>query len=85
MAKIPWSRIREAFDGEWIELVECSWNGRASHPSAGHVRHHSPSRVELLKMIARSGRKDGAVVLFVGPALPCVLMHNEGSSIATSM
>jgi hypothetical protein len=85
MAKIPWSRIRDAFDGEWIELVDCSWSGRASHPSAGHVRHHSASRVELLKMIARAGRREGAVVLFVGPALPSIVMHNEMPNITTWM
>jgi hypothetical protein len=79
MAKIPWSRIREAFDGEWVELVDCAWVEKAMQPSAGHVRNHSASRVELLRMIAKAGRVDGAVVLFVGPSLPTILSHSSAS------
>jgi hypothetical protein len=79
MAKIPWSRIREAFDGEWVELVDCAWGKNAIQPSAGHVRHHSASRVELLRMIASAGRVDDAVVLFVGPSLPTLLTHSSDS------
>lgn len=70
MAKIPWSRIREAFEGEWVELTEYSWKIENIHPHAGKVRHHSPSRSDLLKHIASSGQVEGSVVLFIGPALP---------------
>lgn len=85
MAKIPWSRIREAFDGQWIELIDCAWKHNGINPSAGRIRHHSASRVELLKMIARSGRKDGSVVLFVGPSLPQVLSLREHAALASGM
>ena len=73
MAKIPWSRIQEAFDGEWVELVDYSWKPEHLRPAAALVRHHSPDRRELLTMISRSGKVDGSVVLFVGPSLPHVL------------
>jgi hypothetical protein len=73
MAQIPWSRIREAFDGEWVELTRYAWKPESLHPQAGSIRHHSPNRRELLKMIARSGRVEGAVILFVGPSLPAAL------------
>lgn len=76
MTKTPWSRIREAFDGEWVELVDCSWGGDSLQPAAGKVRFHSSSRTELLKKIATAGRKKDSVILFVGPALPVVQMHD---------
>lgn len=85
MAKIPWSRIREAFDGEWVELVDCAWGKNAVQPSAGHVRHHSASRVELLRMIATAGRVEGAVVLFVGPSIPTMLAHSSDSFSARAI
>jgi hypothetical protein len=77
MAQIPWSRIREAFEGEWVELTTYSWKPENIHPHAGRIRHHSPNRRELLKMIARSGRIEGSVVLFVGPSLPGVLAEQR--------
>ena len=70
MAKIPWSRIREAFEGHWVELTDCAWKSGGIHPQAAKVRHHSSCRKDLLEQIARAGRIDGSVVLFVGPAFP---------------
>jgi hypothetical protein len=84
MAKIPWSYIREAFTGEWVELVEYSWKGDSLYPQAAVVRHHSTNRGELIRKIARSGRIDGAVVLFVGSALPAFLASNAASAQSTS-
>lgn len=66
MAKIPWSRIREAFSGEWVELVDCAWKGDSLHPKAGIVRHHSADRRDLLKKIRETGSIEGSVVIFVG-------------------
>jgi hypothetical protein len=66
MAKIPWSRIQEAFSGEWVELVECAWKADSLHPRAGIVRHHSADRRDLLKKIRASGCVEGSVVMFVG-------------------
>jgi len=79
MAKIPWSRIREAFEGEWVELTEYSWKPEHTHPHAGKVRLHNPSRSELLKHIARAGRVEGAVVLFIGPALPGIYTSEQAA------
>jgi hypothetical protein len=76
MAKIPWSRIREAFDGEWVELVECAWRPSSLQPAAGKVRFHNKSRATLLAQIKAAGRKEGSVILFVGPSLPAVQMHD---------
>jgi len=70
MTKIPWSHIREAFSGEWVELVDYTWRGESLYPQAASIRQHSPDRAKLLRMIARAGRVEGAVVIFVGAALP---------------
>ena len=83
MARIPWSRIREAFAGEWVELVEYSWKPDRLHPHAARVRHHSSDRNALLSQIERSGTVEGSVVLFVGPSLPAVLAFQSLSVHAT--
>jgi len=80
MARIPWSRIREAFAGEWVELVEYSWEGDSSYPKAAVVRHHSSNRSELLRTMVRSGRVEGAVVLFVGSIVPGFLARTGATS-----
>lgn len=85
MAKTPWSRIREAFDGEWIELVDCAWCQNSLQPKAGTVRFHSPSRKDLLNKIATAGRMEGSVILFVGPSLPAVQMHDGRYEFSTSI
>ena len=90
MAKIPWSRIREAFDGEWVELIDCSWTNNSPQPAAGRVRLHNSSRSELLKSVARVGRIEGSVILFIGPTLPMgsnlpeVQMHDGRYYFATN-
>ncbi|MFO0416193.1 MAG: hypothetical protein ACK5Y6_02795 [Pseudomonadota bacterium] len=84
MARVPWSRIREAFDGEWVELVNCSWPADSLQPAAGTVRCHSSSRAGLLKEIAKLGRVADSVVLFVGPSLPAIQMHDGRSNFSAS-
>jgi hypothetical protein len=78
MAKIPWSRIQDAFEGEWVELVDFAWKPECLHPHAGRVRHHSANRRELLEMIAKSGRSEDAIVLYVGPSFPTALASSSG-------
>ncbi len=75
-SKLPWSKIREAFDGEWVELTDCTWGSTSLQPNAARVRFNNTSRSNLMKMIERAGRKDDSVVLFVGPSLPAIQMHD---------
>jgi hypothetical protein len=82
MAKIPWSRIQDAFEGEWVELVEYAWKPERLHPHAGRVRHHSSNRKELLEMIAASGRADNSIILYVGPSFPTALALSSGLDAA---
>lgn len=82
MAKMPWSQIRTAFEGHWVELTEYAWNPEAIHPQAAKVRHHSACRKDLLEKIAKAGRLDGSVVLFIGPALPGVYTSSPASQVS---
>lgn len=75
-SRIPWSQIREAFDGEWVELTDCTWGATSLQPTAARVRFHNTSRSNLMHMIGRAGLKEESVVLFVGPALPAIQMHD---------
>jgi hypothetical protein len=83
MAKIPWSQIREAFSGEWVELTDCAWGPTSLQPTAARVRFHNSSRSDLMAMIERAGRKDNSVVLFVGPSLPTIPMRDDRYEIST--
>jgi len=84
MAKIPWSRIREAFDGEWVELVDCAWHSNSLQPAAGKVRFHNKNRGALLAQIRAAGRQEGSVILFVGPSLPAIQMHDGAYEFSIS-
>jgi hypothetical protein len=85
MAKIPWSRIREAFDGEWVELVDCAWHNNSLQPAAGRVRFHATSRIELMRKIASASPNEGSVVLFVGPDLPAIEMRDGRYDFSASL
>lgn len=63
---IPWSHIRDFFEGQWIELTDYKWDWNAPTPAFGTIRHHSWDRAELLELIRKDKKIDGSVVLFVG-------------------
>jgi hypothetical protein len=85
MTKIPWSQIREAFDGEWVELTDCTWGATSLQPTAARVRFHNANRSDLMAMIEAAGRKDESVVLFVGPSLPAIQMHDGRGSFSAGL
>jgi len=66
MNKIPWSRVKEFYGGEWIELVDFDWPWNRSTPLWGRVRHHAADRSDLMKKIAADPSKNEAVIMFVG-------------------
>lgn len=76
MAKIPWSRIQEAFEGQWIELIDSIWDHQSTRPMAGTIRHFSTTRVDLIKKIANSDEVQDSAILFVGPSLPTIRMKD---------
>ena len=63
---IPWSHIRDFFEGQWIELVDYKWDWNAPTPTCGTIRHHSSDRAELLELIRKDRKIEGSVVLYVG-------------------
>lgn len=86
LGRIPWSRIRSLYLGEWVELYDPVWSSDTPYPIAARVRNHSRSRHELLRASSAYGRHGTAatratestaspyspesVVLFVGASVP---------------
>lgn len=70
--RLPWSQLKEAFQGEWIELVAYDWKWGDSKPRWGIVRNHAADRQALTKMIEASPSVDGALILYVGASLGAV-------------
>ena len=66
--KLLWSHIKEMYQNEWVELVDCDWEWGSPSPRRASVRNHATDRKELLKKINTTGRATGSVVLFVGHA-----------------
>ncbi len=66
--KLLWSHIKEMYQNEWVELVDCDWEWGSPSPRRAFVRNHNADRKELLKKIQSAGPASGSVVLFVGHA-----------------
>lgn len=63
---IAWSKIKNFFEGQWVELVDYKWDWNAAAPSCARIRHHAAHRSELLELIRRDDPVQGSVVLFIG-------------------
>ena len=63
---IAWSKLKNFFEGQWVELVEYKWDWNAAAPSCARIRHHATDRSELLELIRRDKKVPGSVVLFIG-------------------
>ena len=63
---IAWSKLKNFFEGQWVELVDYKWDWNAAAPSCARIRHHATGRAELLELIRRDGAVKGSVVLFIG-------------------
>lgn len=66
--KLLWSHIKEMYQNEWVELVDCDWEWGSASPRRASVRHHAADRSELLKKVQAAGELSGSTVLFVGHA-----------------
>lgn len=67
-SKMSWSKIKQLFEGEWVELVELDWDWSSAFPRTARVRNHAPDRAELMEVIAEVGSAPNSVVLFIGAA-----------------
>ncbi len=63
--KLSWEEIKKRYDGEWVELVECTWEETKSHPTCGVVRVHATTRKEFDKLSLENPVDDFAI-LYVG-------------------
>lgn len=70
MMKLSWERIKEAFEGQWVELVRCDWDWDDAHPSWGVIRHHHDDRRGLLELIQASGSVEGSIIIHVSVVHP---------------
>ena len=64
--RYSWSQIKKEFSGQWVELTDFEWDWNSSHPSQARVRNHASDRNELIALIEFAGKKEGAVILYVG-------------------
>lgn len=66
--KLPWTQIRELFEGEWVELAEFDWGWNRNSPRWAKVRNHAQTRADLLRKIAASEPCPDALVMYVDSA-----------------
>lgn len=76
---MSWNRIKEHFEGEWVELVDFDWEWTSSFPRLARVRNHASDRSELMSLIDSQGPAAGSVILYVGRAASVV---SRDSSVA---
>lgn len=78
--KMSWNKIKQLFDGEWVELVEFDWEWSSPFPRTARVRQHAPDRAELLELIGDSdAARKNSIILYVGAAAAAL---NRESSVA---
>ena len=65
--RLSWSRIKDFFQGEWVELVDFEWEWGKSNPRWAVVRYHASDRNQLMRKIQMSGERSDSIVLFIGP------------------
>ena len=71
-SRMSWNRIKELFEGEWVELVDFDWEWTSSFPRLARVRNHASDRAELMSLIDVQGSLENSVVLYVGAAASVV-------------
>jgi len=80
MRRYSWTEILQRFEGEWVELVEFDWDWRSPYPRWARVRHHSPSRTGLRKLIQASSHVEDSLTLYLG-AVEGVIDHTETAAV----
>lgn len=64
--KLLWTHIKEMYQNEWVELIDCDWERESARPIRAIVRNHSSDRVSLLRRAQRSKPNSRSVILYVG-------------------
>lgn len=87
-ARLPWKLLREAFAGEWVELVDYEWEWGAPVPRWGKVRSHASDRNSLIKIMRADEKARGdtiagqeSVILYVSPTPPSLVMLEPTTAV----
>jgi hypothetical protein len=66
-SRLSWKLLKEAFAGEWVELIDYQWDWSAPHPRWARVEAHASDRGELLSHIQkRGGMTESSLILYIG-------------------
>lgn len=76
--KLSWSKLKEVFAGEWIELVAYDWSWESSTPRWGIVRNYASDRASLMRLVEKSDPASDSLILYVG-GLTSVLGNNQAT------
>jgi hypothetical protein len=79
--RYSWSQIKKEFSGKWVELTDFEWDWNSAHPSWARVRNHASDRSELIALIEFTGKKDGAVILYVGQGHNTFVSHDSAAAV----
>lgn len=60
--RLSWNRIRELFNGQWVELTDCEWEWSSPFPRWAKVGQCAESREELIRQV----HNPDSLVLFIG-------------------
>lgn len=64
---LTWEEIKEQFDGEWVELVDCDWPEGEPYPRSAVVRVHASDKKEFYTALNRRVPKPtDSSLLFIG-------------------
>lgn len=78
---MSWNRIKELFDGEWVELVDLDWEWTSSFPRLARVRNHASDRAELMSLIGHQGSIQGSVILYVGSSASVISLDSSVAAL----
>lgn len=64
---LSWKKIKQLYPGQWVELVDCSWEDCERYPSRGTVRVHARTRQQFHSLAAVSPVDNAAWVYVPEP------------------
>ena len=79
--RLSWSKIKEIFCGEWVELVDFEWPWERPAPAWGRVRLHASDRADLMRAIERRGEVEDAIVLYIGNTAAPIAHLQESAAL----
>lgn len=81
LPRLPWGKIREAFAGQWVELVDVDWDWRSPHPRRARVRNFADDRPALIEGVRASHAIADGVVLYIGNTDVLIEQHADGAGV----